>query len=124
MSPGTCYDVFFKYRKTIKTVKCFILSDVITNTIPKCIDMLPDHHMGSNKRSTRSSHHDSVDDNDTVAAKKTRFESNIVSSESSDDDNVVTPKVVSKNQQQILDEENSLNASFGDVSLTDDLPSG
>ena len=110
------YDIYFTYRKTVKIVKGIVISEEITNTIPKCIDLLPDHHIGPKKRSTRS--------NDTAVAKKTCFASNIDQSESSDDE-VVTPKPISTNQPPpTIDDETQLNESFGDVSLTDELSPG
>ena len=181
MSPGSIYDVH-KYRTKSKIVKCIILSDAITNTIPKNIDLLPNHHIGSTKRPARNvvtvaakkacfspNRSESSDNDDTVTSKNACFSSNrqetfnnddTVTSknacfspnriETSNNDDTVTSKtyqplhsgeditntnqpllsgagIFTRNQSAscIVDEEqNDLNSSFNEVSLTNDLSPG
>ena len=52
-SPGTIYEVKFAYRAKIVEVRVEIVSEILTKTIPKSVDKLKQHHMGSTaKRST------------------------------------------------------------------------
>ena len=50
---GTVYEVKFAYRGKIIEVRVEIVSEILTKTIPKSVDKLKQHHMGSTgKRST------------------------------------------------------------------------